>query len=506
MTEHPKTSTARSLPAGWCWATLDQLFSSITDGDHSAPPQVEEGIPLLVIGDVRGGIIDFSDTRYVARDYYAAIGESRKPRKGDLLYTVTGSFGIPVVVESDREFCVQRHIAILKPVTEASVRYLAFALATTEAYYQAVDAATGTAQKTVGLQRLRQFQVPLATVREQRRIVEALESYFTRLDDAEATLERVERNLKRYRASVLKAAVEGQLVPTEAALAKQEGRSYEPASVLLERILAERRRRWSESGKKGKYEETPPPDTANLSDLPQGWCWATIPQLGELNRGKSKHRPRNDPRLLGGSYPFIQTAEVRHSECFIETHESTYSEFGLAQSRLWPAGTLCITIAANIAETGILKFSACFPDSIVGFLQENATLTRYVELFLRTARERLSQYAPATAQKNINLQVLSEVAVPLPPAAEQERIVRKIDQHMSVARHVEAVVAAEIARSKKLRQSLLKWAFEGKLADQDPKEEPASVLLERIKAERRRSKAVTDAAPPRAAKKKQVRA
>ena len=92
-------------------------------------------------------------------------------------------------------------------------------------------------------------------LREQQRIVEAIESYFTRLDDAVATLERVQRNLKRYRASVLKAAVEGRLVPTEAALAEQEGRDYEPASVLLERILTERRRRWAESGKKGKYQE-----------------------------------------------------------------------------------------------------------------------------------------------------------------------------------------------------------------------------------------------------------
>ena len=127
----------------------------------------------------------------------------------------------------------------------------------------------------------------------QHRIVEAIESYFTRLDDAVATLERVQRNLKRYRASVLKAAVEGRLVPTEAELARAEGRDYEPASVLLQRILVERRRRWEEAElakmkAKGRRRRTPSGRritrsrpllmTAKLPTLPEGWCWATIDQ------------------------------------------------------------------------------------------------------------------------------------------------------------------------------------------------------------------------------------
>ena len=118
--------------------------------------------------------------------------------------------------------------------------------------------------------------VPSLRPTEQRRIVEAIESYFTRLDDAVATLERVQRNLKRYRASVLKAAVEGRLVPTEAELARAEGRDYEPASALLERILAERRRRWHEAGGRGKYQEPVAPDTTDLPELPEGWCWASV--------------------------------------------------------------------------------------------------------------------------------------------------------------------------------------------------------------------------------------
>jgi type I restriction enzyme S subunit len=145
---------------------------------------------------------------------------------------------------------------------------------------------------------------------------------------------------------------------------------------------------------------------------------------------------------------------------------------------------MCITIAANIAETAILTFDACFPDSVVGFLQEDSVLTRYVELFLRTAKQRLDQYAPATAQKNINLEILSKVAVPLPPQDEQRRLVEEVDRLLSVATAATTSAQADEKRIARLRQAVLKWGFEGKLVDQDLNDEPAEKLLERIRAER----------------------
>ena len=313
-----------------------------------------------------------------------------------------------------------------------------------------------------------------------------IETQFTRLDASVAALRQVQANLKRYRASVLKAACEGRLVPSEAELARSEGRDYEPAGALLERTLAERRARWeSQENRQGKYKEPSAPDASALPELPEGWVWAAMPQLGELNRGKSKHRPRNDPRLLNGPYPFVQTGYIRHSGGLVTQHSQTYSEFGLAQSRLWPSGTLCITIAANIAETGILSYDACFPDSVVGFISyEGDVPTKFLEFFIRTAKEELERFAPATAQKNINLQVLSAMGVPLPPLAEQRRIVAEVERRLSVAQQAEATVEASLARAERLRQSILKQAFFGKLVPQDPDDEPASALLERIRVER----------------------
>ena len=324
---------------------------------------------------------------------------------------------------------------------------------------------TGTTRPKLTQAALNSIPVLLPPLVEQRRIVATIETQFTRLDASVAALRRAQANLKRYRASVLKDACEGCLVPTEAELARSEGREFEPADVLLERILAERRARWkSQEKRRGKYKEPSAPDTSDLPELPEGWVWATIPQLGELNRGKSKHRPRNDPRLLGGPYPFVQTGDIRHSGGLVTRHSQTYTEFGLAQSLLWPSGTLCITIAATIAETGILSYDACFPDSVVGFISlEGDGLTKFLEFFIRTEKGELERFAPATAQKNINLQVLSEMAVPLPPLAEQRRIVAEVERRLSVVQQAEATVEASLTRAERLRQSILKQAFSGRL-------------------------------------------
>lgn len=426
------------------------------------------------------------------------VDEDVAVKPGDIL--VSWSATLDVFVWDGPEAVLNQHIFRVIPnglITDH--RFIRWALKNAIREMWASEHTHGTTMRHINRSPFLAHRLLLPPAQEQSRIIDAIESYLSRLDAAVTSLERVQAKLKAYRASVLKAAVEGRLVPTEAELARQEGREYEPAQVLLDRILRERRRRWEEAelerlkkaGKtpkddswKAKYEEPKGPDTSKRPTLPEGWCWATLPQLGELNRGKSRHRPRNDPKLLGGDYPLIQTGDVRKAETWIRSFTDTYSEFGLAQSRLWPAGTLCITIAANIAETAILTFRACFPDSVVGFLADDPSLIRYVELFLRTARQRLEQYAPATAQKNINLDTLSGVAVPLPPAAEQQRMVDELDRLLSMSSSVESTLESNKRRIARLRQSVLKWAFEGKLVDQDPNDEPAEKLLERIRAER----------------------
>ncbi|MDA3787780.1 MAG: restriction endonuclease subunit S [Desulfobacula sp.] len=329
--------------------------------------------------------------------------------------------------------------------------------------------------------------IPLAPFNEQKRIVAEIDKQFSRLDEAVDNLKRIKANLKRYKGAVLKAAIEGKLTEEW----RKVNPDVEPADKLLKRILIERRRKWEETelakmkatGKepkddkwKKKYQDSPQIDESLLPALPNGWEWSNLPQIGEINRGKSKHRPRNAPFLYGGPYPFVQTGDVRHSTNIIKHYSQTYSEEGLKQSRLWPKDTLCITIAANIADTAILGFDACFPDSIVGFIPENKNINvKFVEYFIRTAKEDLERYAPATAQKNINLGILSRVAVPLPPKEEQYAIVDALEKTLSVAERIEVSVEKGMRRSDRLRQSILKKAFTGKLVPQiNDNESPAN--------------------------------
>ena len=160
-----------------------------------------------------------------------------------------------------------------------------------------------------------------------------------------------------------------------------------------------------------------------------------LSNLGELNRGVSKHRPRNAPELLNGAYPLIQTGDVANSDTYITRYSSTYSELGLRQSRLWPKETLCITIAANIAKTGILKFNACFPDSVVGFISGDKVTSLYIHYWFSFFQKILENQAPMSAQKNINLKLLSELNVMVPSLEVQAQFsvfIRQINKSKSV--------------------------------------------------------------------------
>lgn len=163
---------------------------------------------------------------------------------------------------------------------------------------------------------------------------------------------------------------------------------------------------------------------SNSYGLPE----ATLPELGEFGRGVSKHRPRNDPRLLDGEYPLVQTGDVANASLYIMSYNSTYSELGLKQSKMWSKGTLCITIAANIAKTAILEFDACFPDSVVGFIANEKTNNIFIHYWFSFFQAILESQAPESAQKNINLKILSELKVIVPEKEKQNEFVDFVHQ------------------------------------------------------------------------------
>ena len=353
----------------------------------------------------------------------------------------------------------------------------------------------------------------------QHRIVEAIESYLTRLDDAVASLERVQRNLERYRASVLKAAVEGRLVPTEAELARREGRDYEPASVLLRRILAERKTRWIEDAAQkarakaeakalkagnpwtpednvkalakargvaeAKYREPTSADTTDLPNLPEGWCWSAVESLST----KVADGVHKKPSYVDEGIPFVTVKNLTAGPG-IDFRDLNYvsQEDHLAFSRragvdggdilISKDGTLGVVRAVRTQEQFSIFVSVALVKPV------DRSMTDFLELAFQAPTVQRQMVPKGSGLQHIHLEDLRKDCIPTPPLPEQARILSKASQLLPLISRVDAAVGLQLKRAGRLRQSVLKWAFEGKLVEQDPDDEPASVLLERIRAER----------------------
>ena len=286
--------------------------------------------------------------------------------------------------------------------------------------------------KRYWIQQYSKIKVKIPPVPEQERIVAKIEELFSELDNGVETLKKTKQQLAVYRQAVLKEAFEGKFT------------AHIPCDVDLS---------WAS-------EE----ETKSLLAIPTEWRYIALSNLGDLGRGKSKHRPRNDPKLFeGGKYPFLQTGEVKAAKQYITEYSKMYGEFGLQQSKLWPKGTLCITIAANIAETAFLGIDACFPDSVVGFTPYEHIIPEYIKYFIESQKLRLWAFAPATAQKNINLDTLENLIVPYCSVEEQQLVIAEIEARMTICDSIEQTVDIALQQAEAMRQSILKKAFEGEL-------------------------------------------
>ncbi len=327
------------LPASWVWTTASEACVKIQDGTHFSPKvQLEKGNYRYVTAkNVRPSGLDLADITYLREEDHKEIYKRCDTRKGDVLLVKDGvNTGDTAINTLEDEISLLSSVCFLRPHNGLlDPRFLRYFLASPTGSALLTGRMSGTAIKRIILRRIKETKVPIAPMLDQKRIVQSIESNLTKLDAAVAALKRVKSNLKRYRASVLKAAVEGRLVPTEAELARKEGRDYEPASKLLERILKERRRRWEEAeleklkakGKiskttileqtalggdkkhlwKAKYKEPKSPDTTNLPELPEGWCLASVYQLARHRLGKMLDKAKNK----GTPRPYLRNANVR---------------------------------------------------------------------------------------------------------------------------------------------------------------------------------------------------
>jgi type I restriction enzyme S subunit len=475
------TSKPVDLPSGWVMSTLSEVFDHLQYGfTAKADHETGNGPRFLRITDLKDTGVDWATVPYCA---VSAKEASRYVLgHGDFVFARSGSIEKAWRVIEPPNAIFASYLIRGRPLHKDIGLWLAWFIKSNSYLQQIGAAGAGIGMSNVSAVKLGAVEFPIAPKATTRRILAKLDALQVHADAAKAALDAIGPLLEKFRQSVLAAAFRGDLTRAW----REAHPDVEPASVLLARIRAERRRKWEEANPRKKYVEPEPVDASGLPELPVGWCWASLAECGEVARGKSKHRPRNDERLFAeGAVPFIQTGEVARSGGIIKAASRFYSEFGLAQSRLFPVGTVCITIAANIADTAVLAIPACFPDSIVGVvLADDLVSSEFLEKYVRTVRSGLERFAPATAQKNINLEILETVAVPIPPIAERHQIELAINAGIDLIDALDTKMSTAQEALSTLNQSILAKAFRGELVPQDPADEPASVLLERIRRER----------------------
>ena len=474
--------TQRDLPAGWAVGTVGDVCQVIQGQSPPGETYNADGVGLPFLQ----GKAEFGETYPTAIKWCSA--PNKVAESNDVLLSIRAPVG-PTNLALEQS-CIGRGLAAMRPQGDIPSKYVFYSFRASEQELRTNS--TGTTFEAIRGDDLRSHTIPLAPLAEQGRIVGEIETQFTRLDASVVALRRAQVNLKRYRASVLKDACEGRLVPTEAELARSEGRDYESAGVLLERILMERRARWeSQEKRRGKYKEPSAPDASALPQLPEGWVWVSLDQLLVSLDGGSAITANDVPSRT----PVLRSSAVRHGFIDLDDHRYLPEDSKLSANAFITAGDLLFTrlsgtleYVGNCAVVGQLNGrNFAFPDRIFRGRCVSLSSPYFVQLCFadKSLRRMLEAKAKSTAgHQRISLADVREYLVPLPPLAEQGRIVAEVERRLSVVQQAEATVEASLARAERLRQSILKQAFSGKLVPQDPDDEPASVLLERIRAER----------------------
>lgn len=328
---------------------------------------------------------------------------TKEANAGDILMSVRAPVG-PINF-STQSICIGRGLAAIRPSKEIDKNFLFYYLMSKQ---DDIKGNEGAVFASINKSQIEKLQFPYIHLEEQKRIVAILDQVFADIEKARAT---AETNLKNAR---------------------------ELFDSYLQQVFSQRG---------------------------EGWVDKTLKEASlDFGRGKSKHRPRNDESLYGGKYPFIQTGDVRNCEHLLTTYSKTYNEKGLSQSKLWPKGTICITIAANIAETGILDFDACFPDSVIGVVVNPDIATiGFVEFLLQSFKAILKAEGKGSAQDNINMGTFENLKFPFPPVNHQIDIVETLNDFMMSIQELEKIYLKKISSLEELKKSILQKTFTGEL-------------------------------------------
>ena len=468
------------LPKGWVWTRLEDVCLDPQYGWTTSA--AEKGLlHLLRTTDITSGVIDWDSVPFCRIE----PPEKQKYllKDGDIVISRAGSVGYSYLIKTPRESIFASYLIRFRPLTDEL--YLAYFLKS-PAYWESIsEKSLGIAIPNVNASKLRTVNVPLPPLPEQYRIVAKIEELVTRLDAGVEALKKIQLQLKRYRQSVLKSAFEGRLT---AEWREAHQGEMEPASVLLEKIQAGRK-------KNGKYKELLPLDTSDLPELPEGWAWTRVGEITEVNP-KLEYELANNTEVSFLPMRSVEAMTGKISLSIIKPYEEIRKGFTHFQNGdlLFAKITPCmengkVAIVNNLHNGigfGSTEFHVIRP---FGQISSKA-LFFYVlqESFRKDAQREMTGTA---GQLRVPAKYLSEVPFPLSPVSEQEQIVEEIERCFSVANEIEITIEHSLKQAERLRQSILKRAFEGQLVPQDPSDEPAEKLLERIRAEKAKNQTNT---------------
>ena len=463
-----------TLPRGWSQSTLGSITEKIVDGSHNPPPKQPNGYPMLSARNIEWAHIVFTDFRYISKEAFEAEQKRVDLKPGDVLLTIVGTIGRAAVIpDRAQAFALQRSVARLRPKGINS-KFCMYQLLSDSVQNWLRNSARGSAQQGVYLKTLSSLPILVAPIEEQYQIVEEIEKQFTRLEAGVSALKRMQVNLKRYRASILKAACEGRLVPTEAELARKEGRTFEPADVLLQRILSERSKIMAKTSSRGtKQRDTvfinsQLPDSTHTLKLPEDWTWATVEQLSVFvqygTSAKANENASGIPILRMGN---IQEGKLHLKNLkYLTASHNEFPELLLANGDVLFNRT---NSAELVGKTAVYKGNpeiCSFASYLIRIRLLDGVVPKFLSYYINSTYGRAwiaSVVNQQVGQANVNGSKLQALIVPLPPLVEQHRIVSEVERRLSVIDELEAVVAANLKRAERLRQAILHKAFTGQL-------------------------------------------
>ena len=506
-------SNLAKLPQGWVWSNLRALYDIVGGGTPSTTvtDYWKGKIPWITSADIHGPK-DLRPRRAISEKAIANSTTNLVP-SGSLI--VVTRVGLGKIAITDHPLCFSQDSQALVGINELlDPKYALYYLSMAVQIFKYEN--RGTTISGVTKKQLADLQFPLAPTNEQVRVVEKIEELITKLDAGVEALHKSQAQLERYRLSVLKAAVTGELTNQWREAHQAE---LEPASELLSRILKERRERWEadqlkrmkaggntpeNDDWKKKYIEPTGPDPSDLPKLPSRWIWTRAEQLcGFITKGTTPSAGKLF--AASGDIPFIKVYNLTHVGVLDFSRAPTFVAYTthtgeLARSKVYPGDVLMNIVGPPLGKVSIVPNSYAewnINQAVAVFRPMPSFDRRYLSFCLLT--ESIQSWAvrraKATAgQFNLTLEICRDLPLPLPPLAEQERIDEELERLLSIADAMENTLAQSLKQAERMRQSILNQAFEGKLVPQDPNDEPAELLLERIKIERAKREAEKSAA------------